>query len=308
MRVSILIVLAVAAGAAPGQAWAETPASEIVIRVNGEAVTRTELHRVQADLVALGEFQGRSGNDVPDGEELQGLALRKLIHRRLLLQEAGRRNLSITDDELDAAITELRLRFPDLKTLAAWMEDRGLGDMSLFETVRGDLLVGSVTAAMIDEVQISEEQVAQYYELHTNDLVISEEVRLGIIAVNSFAAGEAILKALNDGVRFRRLAQALSQGKLAADGGITGWVDVLTLPQPLREVVGGLKPGEASQPLRKNADEILIVALADRRSVYATSLDAARPEIERRLLPVEEQRAITAWLEEQKEHSTIEVY
>jgi len=308
LSLSLLIVLAVVAAVMLGPRLAENSAPGIVARVNGDDVTLDELVRVRADLLELRRRQGQPGDNDPEAEEFERVAVQSLIHRHLMLQEAGRRKLSVSNDELDAAIAELRRRFADLEGFGAWMEERGLGDMSLFETVRGDLLVGRVTAQLIDSVQITEEQVTEYYEEHKEDLMIGEEVRLGIIAVNSAEAGEAILRALKDGVNFRRLAREYSQGQLAAEGGDTGWVDLLTLPQPLREVVGGLKAGEASNPLRINADEFLIVALAERRSVYATSLDTARLEIERRLLPAEEKKAVAAWLEEQKEHSKIEVF
>lgn len=308
VRPSLLIVLVVgaAAGLRPGSA--ETAAPDIVARVNGEAVTLDELHRVQADLLELRRLQAQANDNNPDAEELERLAVQKLIQRHLMLQEAGRRKLSVSDDELDEAVTELRRRFADLDSFGAWMHERGLGDQSLIDTIRGDLLVGRVTTALIDEVQITEKQVSVYYEAHKDDLIISEEVRLGIIAVNSIEAGDAILTALSDGVNFRRLAREYSRGQRAAEGGDTGWIDPRTLPPAVRQAVSGLKKGEAYGPVEKNADEFLVVALADRRPVQAKTLDEARHEIERRLLSAKRQAAVQQWLTEQEEKSEIEVF
>jgi parvulin-like peptidyl-prolyl isomerase len=281
---------------------------EIVARVNGEAVTEGELHRAQADLLALRGPEGKRGDEASDDEELEHLAVRQLIERQLILQEAARQNLSVSEDELDEALTELRRRFADLDSFGAWMQKRGLDDRSLMETIRGDLVMGRVTAALVEGVRVSEEQVRAYYEAHKEDLIVGEEVRLKIIAVDSIEAGEAILTALGDGANFGRLARAYSLGQRAAEGGDSGWVDVLTLPPPLRQAVGRLKEGEAYGPLEKNADEFLVVALAGRRPVQAENVDEARAEIERRLLAATQQQAVEQWLTEREEAAKIEVF
>jgi parvulin-like peptidyl-prolyl isomerase len=307
LSLSILIVLVGAAIVlGPRRDGSEDP--EIVARVNGEAVTQGELHRAQADLLALRGPEGKRGDEASDDEELERLAVRQLIQRHLILQEAARQNLSVSDDELDEAIVELRRRFADLQGLGAWMQERGLDDRSLMETIRGDLLTRRVTTALMEGVRVSDEQVRAYYEAHKEDLIVGEEVRLGIIAVDSSEAGEAILTALGDGANFRSLARKLSLGQRAAEGGDTGWVDPLTLPPPLRQAVGRLKEGEAYGPLEKNADEFLVVALAGRRPVQAENLDEARPEIERRLLAATQQRAVEQWLTEREEAAKIEVF
>ena len=305
---SILIVLAVAAAVGLGPWRAGNEAPEIVARVNGDAITSAELHRVQADLLELSRLQGQPGDKNPDAEELERVAAQKLIQRHLMLQEAGRRKLAVTDDELDEAISELRRRFADINSFGAWMGERGLDDQSMIETIRGDMLTSYVRAALIEEVQVTEEQVREYYEAHTEDLILYEELRLRIIAVDSVEAGDAILTALSDGANFSHLARELSRGVRAAQGGDTGWIDAVTLPPPLRQAVDRLKQGEAYGPLEINADEFLVVALAGRRSVQAKNLDEARHEIEQRLLPAEKQKAVAAWLAEQEKKSKIEVF
>ena len=308
LSLSILIVLAVSAAVVVGPWRDGSEDPEIVARVNGEAVTLGELHRARADLLALSALQRKAGDEASDDEELERLAVRQLMRRHLILQEAARQNLLLSEDELDEAVIELRSRFADLQGFGAWMQERGLDDRSLMETIRGDLLMRRATAVLAEGVRATEEQVRAYYEAHKEDLIVGEEVRLGIIAVDSIEAGEAILTALGDGANFRRLARRYSRGQRAAEGGDTGWVDPLTLPPPLRLAVGRLKKGEAYGPLEKNANEFLVVALTGRRPVQAENLDEARPEIERRLLAATQQQAVEQWLTEQEEAAKIEVF
>jgi len=281
---------------------------EIVARVNGDPVTRAQFDRMVANPLTLQQAQRELGVEEPDRKELERLAMRKLVHLRLLVQEAGRRRISVTRKELDDAITALRRRFDDLKDFGTWVKQQGLNDPELFETVRTDMLAERVTAALVEGVSVTEEQAQQYFEAHRDDLVIGAEVRLRIIAVSNKAEAEEIVAAVRKGEPFDRLARRRSVGRLAAKGGDTGWVDVQALPSPLRKAAVELKPGEVGGLLERGPGEFLIVGLQDRRPVRAKSLAEARPEIERRLLPEKRREAIVAWLAEQEKRAKIEIF
>jgi len=243
----------------------------------------------------------RNENTEAEVATLENPAVRTLFDRQLMLEEAERRRLSVSEDELDQALTELRGRFADLESFGAWMQERGLDDRSLIETIGDDILVRRVAEALVVEVEVSEEEVVEYYAAHREELNIGEEVRLQIIVVNSKEAGEAIMTALSEGENFSRLARMRSLGSRASRGGDTGWVNPRTLPAPLQDVVGRLHQGEAYGPLEKRPDEFLVVALAGRRAVRAASFDKAQPEVERRLLATKQRRAVEEWLTEQSE-------
>ncbi len=174
--------------------------------------------------------------------------------------------------------------------------------------VRNDILAERATAALVAEVNITEEEALQYFAAHRDDLVIGAEVRLRIIAVRSKAEADEVFAAAQKGEPFDRLARRRSIGRLGGKGGDTGWVNLETLPALLREAAIKLKPGEICGPLEKSKDEFLIVGLQDRRPIRAKSLAEARPEIERRLLPEKQQEVFQTWLTEQEKKSQIEVF
>jgi parvulin-like peptidyl-prolyl isomerase len=312
---SILLAVAVAAPlwASPGSARAAQTGTgadgdaTLVARVNGEPVTRAELRRMRDNPLTRRQVPKAGGED-PDSRELDRAALRMVIHRRLMLEEARRRGIVVTDKELDDAIASLRRRFDDLEGFGAWMKGQGLADRSLFETVRADMLTDRVWASLVAGVRISDGQAQRYYDANARDLVIGEEVRLRIIAVKDETAAEEILAALRKGESFRRLARQRSLGVRAAQGGDTGWVDSRTLPEPLRKPVQLLKPGDVGGPLQRGPGEVLVIGLEGRRPIRARSLAEARPEIERQLLPSAQQEAVRAWLTEQEAKSKIEVF
>jgi parvulin-like peptidyl-prolyl isomerase len=327
----LLLILAVAGspGASLDRAWAAQPGdsvrqerpghgvpdppgaksegAEVVARVNGETVTRAQFDRMVANPLTLRQARQELGVEEPDRKELERLAMRKLVHLRLLVQEAGRRKITVPQKELDEAITALRRRFDDLKDFGAWVKQQGLNDPELFETVRTDMLAKRVTAALAKGVRLTEDEAREYYEAHKEELIIGEEVRIRIIAVKDKAAAEEIVAALRKGEDFGRLARQRSLGMRAAQGGDTGWVDSRTLPPLLQTAVGPLSAGDAVGPLKKGDEEFLIVGLRGRRPLRAKSLAEARPEIERRLMPAKHRMVVEAWLTQQERESKIEM-
>ena len=81
-----------------------------------------------------------------------------------MLQEAGRRKIAVTTEELDKAIAALRRRFEDLKSFGTWMNEQGLDDKALFETIRDDMMTARSVGLLVEGVRVPEEQVEQYYE------------------------------------------------------------------------------------------------------------------------------------------------
>ncbi len=291
-----------------GQTVSSTEADvAVVARVNGEPVTRAEFQRMLGNPLTRSQLQQELGVKDPDPKELERRALRKVIHNRLMLQEAARRKIAVTDADLAKAIAALRRRFEDLESFSRWMKEQSLDDRLLFEAIRGDMLAGRVWASLAEGVRISEKEAQQYYASHKQDLVTGEEVRLRIIAVKDKAAAEEILASLRKGASFGRLARQRSEGLRATQGGDTGWVDSRTLPEPLQKAVPLLKPGDVGGPLEKESGEFLLVGLEGRRPIRVKNLAEARPEIERRLLPARRQAAVTTWLTEQEKKSKIEI-
>lgn len=311
-RILLAAALAASTWAHPEHALAREVGSEadaaLVARVNGDPVTQAEFRRMRANPRTRRELQQELGVEDPDPGELDRLALRKLVQQRLLVQEASRRNITVTVEELDHAIAALRRRFDDLEGFGAWMREQGLADKSLFDTVRADLTADRVWASLVEGVRVTEEQAQRYYDAHRQELVVGEEVRLRIIAVEDAAAAEEILAALRKGESFGRLARQRSRGLRAARGGDTGWVDSGSLPVPLHEAVPRLQPGDVAGPLEKGPGEFLVVGLQARRPRGAKSFAEARPEIERRLLPSKQQEVVHAWLTRQEAKSKIEVF
>ncbi|HYQ73417.1 MAG TPA: SurA N-terminal domain-containing protein [Gammaproteobacteria bacterium] len=303
------LVLMLLAGAAPALPpdITENPQTEILARVNGEPVTRADLQRLLADPVAHWQLREELETAGADDTGLHTLALRKLIQRRLFLQQADREGIQVTGEELDQTVVALRSRFTHLEGFGMWMQTRGLDERTLFDSLREDLQVQRVIEALVADVEVDTQQVRDHFISGATGLQTGEAVRLRIIVVGSAEAAREVLEALRSGHDFSRLARQYSLGQRAARGGDTGWLDSRSLAAPLRTAVDALHTGEASHPLQRNAGEFFIIALQGRRPLPVGELEQAGPEIERRLLADMRQAVVGEWLKQQEARATIEV-
>lgn len=271
---------------------ANTPAAQVVARVNGDAVTAAELDR----LLSKG----------PADHAIRQAALQKLIDRRLLLQEAKRRELSVSEQEFDRAFISLRNHFEDLNAFGSWMHQQGLDEHSLFDHLRDNLLAARASAAIVADVQVPEAAIRDYYQAHARELR-TDDVWIQMIVVGDRQTAEKVQRELDRGTDFGLLAQRVSLGRRAPQRGDLGWVNSEALWPPLRKAVQALKPGEAIGPLERGDNEFLIVRLEDRRPGREKSFTEARDEIASRLLATEQQAVMRAWLAEQKDTARIEL-
>ena len=303
----LLILFVIAATLAPRKATSAAEPS-IVARVNGEPLAWAEFQRMRANPLTLRQLQQELDVRDPDAQdkELDRLALQRLINRRLLIQEAGLKRITVTEKELDKAIATLRRSFKDLESFGVWMKQQDLDEQTLFASVHADMLATRVSTALVEEVRVTDKQVQQYYESHKDDLK-ADEVRLQIIVVKDKVTAEKVLTALREGKDFASLARQLSIGRRAAKGGDTGWVSSETLWPPLQTFVGAMKAGEAGGPLQKG-NEFLIVRLEARRPGKTKTLAGARPQIEPRLLAAKRQEVVRDWLAAREKEAKIEVF
>ena len=243
-------------------AWAQ---AVIVAKVNGDPITDRELQRLLVQSSASRQIQqeGQPTRILPDpaspqkievpaadSKKLEQAALQRLIRFHLLLQEAARRNLAVTEKELTQAQAALRRRFKDDQSYAAWLKSQGLSaENSLRDALRSELLVARAAAALVRQTSFSEQEMRTYYEKHKSEFQVPATVRLQVIAVRDRAAADGVVTALKQGEDFGRLARERSTGFRAAQGGDLGWVAPDKLSPTLRMAAGTLKVGETSDTL-----------------------------------------------------------
>jgi peptidyl-prolyl cis-trans isomerase SurA len=303
--VGVVAILAIAGAAAviPLRTWWEE--SRVVARVNGDPIGQGEMERLLSDAQMLRQFEQELGGKKPSAQDLQRMVLRELILRHLFLQEAARRQFLVTEQDLDRAIAERQARLGGKAAFEQSLTARGLTERTLRDAVRTELLVARVREVLAESVRIGEQEVQEFYEAHKAQFAPPEEQKLRIIAAKDLATAQQVSAALGRGEDFTGLARTYSIGFDPERGGDLGWVDPRFLPPPLGETVARMKAGETSLPLQ-GRQAVYIVRVEGKRAGQARLLADLRPEIERRLLAMKQQKTVEAWLADQERTAKIE--
>jgi len=268
----------------PHLLWAGEPAKEneqeesvptnaIVGIVENEPITKLEVDALVAEFY-------RNASNVPP-EEYRATwekAREALIEGKLLLQEARRRKIDVSPEEVNEEVKRL--------------EEAGVKAEGRRDVIRERLMVSRMLAMLQTVRAVSPKEVAEYYEKHRDDFVLRERRHVLLIAVHTEDAGgdkaaakkkaQEVLDAIKKGEDFATLAKKHSHGPFAEKGGDQGWMEKGSLVRALDDVVFALKAGELSD-LIETADGYIIVKVAGVQPASRQSLAEARPAIERRL-------------------------
>ena len=254
----------------------QTPLDKIVAIVDESVITERELEN-RIKLVKI-DFQA-SQRRLPSEEVLQRQVLEALINDSLLLQEAKRRGIKITDSQLNQTMQRLaqqnQMSLSDFRQ--ALLAD-GLDYDKYREAVRHELTITTLSRQYSQRnATISDAEVDDFIEQSGRDTASFEYLLSHIlIALPDAADPEEITAAqqtaadimsrLDQGEEFDQLANTYSSGDTALQGGDLGWRKKAQIPSLFTNQVLTMEPGGYAGPIRSPSG-IHIVHLKQRRDL-----------------------------------------
>ena len=257
-------------------AAAQSSLDSIVAVVDESVVTEREL----ADRIKLVTVEfNQSNRRLPKSEVLHRQVLEILINDSLLLQEANRRGIKITDGQLNQSMQRLaqqnKLSLSDFRK--ALIRD-GLNYDNYRETVRREMTVSTLGRQYSQRnATISDAEVDNFIKVSGGDDT-NYEYRIShiLIALPDAAPpeqvseaqemAEQILAELNQGVKFDQLANKYSTGDTALQGGDLGWRKKAEIPSLFTTQVLSMEPGTYAGPIR-SANGFHIIHLDELRDL-----------------------------------------
>lgn len=198
-----------------------------------------------------------------------GAAWRRLVRREAVHALARERGVSVSDDELQAAVDAYRRArgLHGAERTRRWLAAEGLTLVDLERACEGELL----EARLRDRLPASavealfEEERARY-----------ERFRLRIARVEGEEKARELVRQLEEGEPFEALAREHSVDRSAPLGAALGWRERHELPEALAEAVAGAEPGALLGPLPAEG-AYAILRVEERRPAELT------PDLARRL-------------------------
>ncbi|MDH4317765.1 MAG: SurA N-terminal domain-containing protein, partial [Desulfobulbaceae bacterium] len=243
----------------PGTAIGELLDTTVAV-VNDEIITRSELNQATSMVAEKirSQYQGM--------EQLQALkaaerdTLNKLITKKLIEQEAKKRNISISDAESREAL-ERHLQQNKLtrQQLNEELARSGINEQQYLDTLNHQLLISKLVGSDIrSKIIIPDDKITKYYEEHYTRSLNEDEYYILQIGCSWQSDGtanskkEAMQRAEHirmlaaSGKDFAELANKYSDLPSAMDGGSIGILKRDEIAPVMFEAVAGLQPGEIS--------------------------------------------------------------
>jgi peptidyl-prolyl cis-trans isomerase SurA len=321
MRFSILalpVALCVSASAA------DTPAStveEIVIKVNGDIITRTELERSRAQLEAQLKQRGAAGGDVQkEIEERSKDIVRERIDQLLLVQKG--RELSINvDPEVSKYIAEIQLqtKIADPEKFQQFVREQ---TGQTYEDYKADIRNGMLTQRVVrqevgSKINIPRAEVEKYYNEHKDEFMRQDQVFLREILLSTEGKSEAEIAAVEKkakelvararkGEKFGDLARDNSQSATAKDYGQLGAFKRGELLKQVEDIVFAQDRGYVTDPIRVESG-YLILRVEERHKPGQASFEEVENQVMEKLYMPRMDPAVREYLTKLRQEAFLEI-
>lgn len=234
--------------------------SEVYAIVNGEEITEKNLIKY-----------------APVDERMN--LVERAVFAMLIDQEAKKKNIKISDKELDAAIdlqmAEFMHMFFDEDEFEATLTMQGMTRQDLRDDIRTepDLITQlQLEKLFADQVDISDEKVVAYFEEQKDALNFYNQVQASHILVETEEQARHLLQDIRNGADFAELAREHSKDGSAESGGDLGRFGRGEMVPEFEAAAYSLEVGEVSDVVQSDFG-FHIIKLTDKQKGYTLEDD-----------------------------------
>jgi parvulin-like peptidyl-prolyl isomerase len=295
----IIVIVAAVTLAAVGTLAAEV-IEQVLVRVNGEIITKTEFEQRQVS--TLRQRPEFANTTQPTAELKKAIAeitpdlILNAVDELLLVQRGKEMGFTLSDQQFASIVDNIKKenKLQNEEDFQAALKQEGMTMADFHKTMERNMLVSRVQQQEVaDKVSVSEAEAQEYYAAHKQEFTTPAEITLREIVINlptsngpTSVADEEATRAKAENIRhrvlggepFAKLAAELSDAASKADGGLIGPFKMTDVTPALQKVINPLKIGEMSQVLRIGKG-YQILELETRSAEAVKSFDAARPDI-----------------------------
>jgi parvulin-like peptidyl-prolyl isomerase len=277
--------------------------AHIVAEVDGDAITVAEF---TTEFFPLVEGYGTPPSD-QEQEALKNLKealLNQLIEDRLVLHEAPKMGITVSDDELEEVLAAIQRGYPEGGFEEVIKDEAFL--LQWKEQLRQRLLIEKVISRISQvTAPIDEQTMKQYYEQHREEFVVAEQVRVRQIVVKDRKDAESILRKLKRGDPFDELAKRYSSGPEAEEGGDLGFFGRGEMPEEF-DVAFSLQEGEISD-IVQSPYGYHIFQVVTKGGQSALDFAQVKDQIRNVIMREEEEKTFQDWKKTAKKKAHIRV-
>ena len=254
-----------------------TPLDGVAVVVDDKVILNSDIEMAMAD--ARRQINARQ-QPMPSDDVLKAEVTRQLIMRKVQLDLAERSSMTVDDQTLNAALSEMAQQrgAPSLVAFQQGLDSRQAGAYArLRQQVRDDLTINRLRQQRVSaRVRVSERDIDNFLASPQSQVALETEYRLVHFLIKlpenpteallqqAMQQAASIAKDLDANVAFEGVVQKHHSDSLPVGGGDMGWRKPAEVPADFAATVEQLSAGQTAQPIR-NAEGIHIIKMLDRR-------------------------------------------
>ncbi|MEZ5316685.1 MAG: peptidyl-prolyl cis-trans isomerase [Vicinamibacterales bacterium] len=305
----------------------------IVVKVNGEALTQTELERRQIDALraANPQLQTTNINDARLREQLAQVTPKVLtdaVDELLLLQRGRELGFSMSDEQFKTMVDGVKKEYNlnDEQLLEALKNEMGMTSLAEWrQFAERSVIIQTVQSREImSKTTLTEAEQKAYYDQHPDEFLksptvtlrevfvaVPTEMRAGQSVVNVAAseAAQAKIDAARDrllkGEDVETVVKEVSESPSKDNGGLVGPVNLTDMDPAIRQKLEPLKAGEVSEVIR-SARGLVIFKVETKTAAEKRPFDEVRNEVYQKIMSERVSGETRKYLEKMRANALIE--
>jgi peptidyl-prolyl cis-trans isomerase SurA len=299
---------------------------QILVKVNGEILTKTELEQRQIMALRQRDPNFRPASDAELQKALVEVTPQVIVDAvdELLLVQRGRELGYALGEQQFQSILENIKKENKLETDEQFqqaLKQEGMTLQDLRRQLERNLLVTRVQQAeVLGKISVTEDEVARYYEENKAAFTTPPTVTVREILINVPVTEKGINAAQDDeakakaedlrakivaGEPMAQLAAQYSDSGSKANGGLIGPISRNDLAPELQKLLATMKPGDVS-PVLRTARGYQIIKLESATPEKTRTLDEARAEVSDKLAEQKRQGQLEQYLEQLRAQAIID--
>lgn len=258
--------------------------SETVATINGEAITKQELYDAMVK---------QNGAEVLD----------VLIADRILILELQKKNLSISDEEVQAKLEKTIEQYGGIEQFEQMIASYGYTMDSIKKDLRTNL---AATKLLGDQITVAEEDIKSFFEQNKAYFDQPEQVEASHILVDSEEKAKEVKAKLAAGGDFAALAKEYSKDESNKDnGGQLGFFGKGDMVKEFEDAAFALEIGKISE-LVKTEYGYHIIKVTNKKAAKAATIEESREQIKEQLFSEKLPEVYNTWMQEKMSEYKIE--
>ena len=243
-----------------------------IAQIGDRAITRGDLDLYITGLPIEQKRQYMGARARTNTKEVKLRILEQMLVRELLMMEADKRGIEVTDEETDAEMKRRGIgsMSPEaLQEYGAEGETHDHQEHGIREEIKRELRIAKLQSQVLSPtLRASNDEIQQFYEANRSRYALLERVRIRFVTCATMEEAQSILDRVQAGESFADIVNRIqeeTEGKTAQEWPPTVYMPLAGMKPPeLRDALVQGKPGDLIGPIERE-DGFDIVQLIDRQ-------------------------------------------